>query len=52
MDLGTGTLGIPEEFDELLVAPAIKTLGDVVHDRAGGTLNLVFESEFPDELLL
>ena len=32
LDLRTGTLRIPEEFDELLVAPAINTLGDVVHD--------------------
>ena len=51
LDLRAGTLGIPEEFDELLVAAAIKTLGDVVHDRAGAPLDLIFESEVPDELL-
>ena len=52
LDLGTGTLRIPEEFDEFLVASAIKTLGDVVHDGAGGPLDLIFESEVPDELSL
>ena len=51
LDLRTGTLRIPEEFDELLVATVIKTFGNVVHDGTGGTLNLVFESEVPDELL-
>ena len=50
LDFGAGTLGIPQELDELFVATAIKTFGNVVHEGTGGPLDLVFESEVPGQL--
>ena len=52
LDFRTGSLGIPEKFDEFLVAASIESFGNVVHDGAGGPLDLVFESEIADEIAL
>lgn len=45
LNLRAGTLGIPQEPDEFLVASTVKALGNVVHDRTGGPLNLILQAE-------
>jgi len=52
LDFRTGALGIPEKFDEFLVAASIESFGNVVHHGAGGPLNLILESEVAEKVAL
>jgi hypothetical protein len=42
---GAGPLSISKKADEFNVAAAVESLGDVVHCRTGGALNLIPEAE-------
>jgi hypothetical protein len=46
-DFGTGALGVGKESGEFRMGSAIKTLGNVVHDRSHGSIELIGKSEVP-----
>jgi hypothetical protein len=50
LNFGAGTLSISKKTDELDVAAAVETLSDVVHCRAGCSLDLITETEVTTEV--